>query len=653
MPPDPKALVEWVRRGNLPPIAPWPRYQGKIVAPPFGAMPALDAGNPVPAGKEAWNAPVDGGTLIVQYNSAPKTLNGIIDNDAIITYINELTNPYLAWQDRVTFRYGRPSEEDPAHVFEAADPDDVALRWVKEDTLVRKGGDRLFGVVTEEDGSWVVRPLAKTEGEDRKEVRVPKAEGDAVTRGTFVTVFLREDVKWHDGAPFTARDVEFSVRTILNENVNSDNTKPAFEVVESCAALTDRAVRWVLRRQYFAADDTTVGGNLHLVPLHAYRAAFEKANPGVPFDPSGRAFAQFFNTFTPLNEIPLGTGPYRVEKFEMNSRVVLVRNPDYYGPRPHADRILWRFISDAVPTIQALRSGEIDFAAHGPTAEQYGTVMQEKEFRERFVPSAWYTPSMSFIAYNRREPRLSDPRVRAALGLLLDRPGFVKAKHYGCSVLVSGDQFVSGPAYDPEVKPLAFDPEAAEDLLDEAGWRDRDGDGVRDRDGKPLEFEFLITAENKALEELTAIWIEALQKAGVRIKVSKMEWAAFVKRFEDKKFEAITLSWAMDPESDPHQVWHSKWADPTKPSSNATSFADPRADALIEAIQSCLDPKERALYQHALHRIQDADQPYTDLYCRAEIGAYGRKWRGVRLYPRRPGFDLTEWYLPKEHQEPR
>ena len=120
------------------------------------------------------------------------------------------------------------------------------------------------------------------------------------------------------------------------------------------------------------------------------------------------------------------------------------------------------------------------------------------------------------------------------------------------------------------------------------------------------------------------------------------------KLVEDKKFDVIALSWAMDPESDPHQVWHSKWADPSKPSSNATSFSDPRADALIEAIQPCLDPEERARYQHALHRIQDADQAYTDLWCRAEIGAYHRKWRGVRLYPRRPGFDLTEWWCPEE-----
>ncbi|NUN52625.1 MAG: hypothetical protein HUU06_07550, partial [Planctomycetaceae bacterium] len=656
--PELEAFLAEVAKGNLPPIAPWKRWDGKVEAPAFGAEPPMDLGNPAPEGKEGWNTPVEGGTLIVQYNSAPKDINGIISNDAIVTYVNDLHRPVLAHQDPVRFRYGVPSKEDPERVFLAGHPGDIAERWVKEDTLVRADGSRRFGAVSEEGGSWVVKPLdpATAAGAPpRAEERIAKAAGDRVLRGTFVTVHLRPGVTWEDGAPFTARDVAFSMDCILNENVNSDNIKPVFEVVESCEALSDSVLRWVLRRQYFAADDSTVGGNLQIVPLHAYRAAFGKANPGAAFDPKSPEFARFFNTCTALNERPLSAGPYRVEAFEANRSVTLVRNEGYFGPRPRPDRILWKFISDEVAAIQALKAGEVDFVAHGPSAEQYSKVMQEPAFRERFVPSVWYTPSVSFIAFNRRSPctALADARVRAALGMLLDRPGFRTAKHYGCSVLLSGDQFVSGPAYDPEVRPTAFDPEAAKELLDEAGWRDRDGDGVRDRDGKRLEFEFLITAENKPIEELTAMWLEQLGKAGVSCKVAKMEWAAFIGRFEDKKFDAITLAWASDPESDPHQLWHSKWADPTKPSSNATSFADPRADALIEAIQECLDPVVRQRYQRALHRILDADAAYTYLWCRAEIGAYDRRWRGVKLYPKRPGFDLTEWYMPKELQGKR
>jgi peptide/nickel transport system substrate-binding protein len=246
---------------------------------------------------------------------------------------------------------------------------------------------------------------------------------------------------------------------------------------------------------------------------------------------------------------------------------------------------------------------------------------------------------------------LSDPRVRAALSLLADRPGFVEKKFHNISVLVSGDEFVAGPAYDQEVRPLAYDPAAAEALLDEAGWYDRDGDGIRDKDGKKLEFEFLTSTGSKTMKEFTPIWLEACKKAGVVLKPVQLEWAAVVERTEDKKFDTMTMRWAMDKENDPHQLWHSQWAPVGAKGSNFTSLADPRADALIDAIRQCLDEPERLRYHRALHRLLDADQPYCFMFARPELGAYARKWRGVRRYPRRPGFDLTEWYVPRELQE--
>jgi ABC-type transport system substrate-binding protein len=661
MPSDPKAFVEWVKAGHLPPIAPWKRYEGKIDVPAFGQEPAWDVGNPVSAGKEAWNTPVDGGTLVVQYNSAPKNINKSIQNDAIVEYVCELTNPYLIHQDRVRFSYGKPSPEDPKHVFLSADPHDVATMWVKEDTLLRVAKDArgaevvtpvAYGAVEDAGDSWKVTPIAKVEGEERKAGTYPKQPGDRVLQQTFCTVYLRPGVKWHDGAPFRAQDIAFSVKAIQNENVESDDIKTYAEMARSCEALNDTTVRWILDRQYFAVDDSIVGANLTWLPEHAYRAAWAASKEGKdkPFDPTSQAFAQFFNNYTPLNEKPLGTGPYRVVEFNASRSVILERNPDYFGPRGHADKVVWKFISDPVPALQSLKSGELDFVAHGPTEDQFVTVMAEPEFTAKFQPIKWFTPSFAFIAYNRRTPQLADPRVRAALTLLADRPGYREKKFHNLSVLVSGDECVYGLAYDQAVKPLAYDPAAAEELLDEAGWYDRDGDGIRDKDGKKLEVEFMISTGSKTMKEFTPIWIESCKKAGVVIKPAEMEWAAFIERFLAKKFDAITLQWAMDIENDPGQLWHSKFASEEKKGSNPTSYADPRADALIDAIKTCLDREERIRYHHALHRLLDADQGYCYMFARPEMGAYARKWRGVRLYPRRPGFDLREWYVPKELQ---
>jgi peptide/nickel transport system substrate-binding protein len=342
-----------------------------------------------------------------------------------------------------------------------------------------------------------------------------------------------------------------------------------------------------------------------------------------------------------------------VVNFTPSLSVELERNPDYFGPRGHADRIVWKFINDPVPALQALKSGELDYVAHGPTEDQFvdPNVMAEPSFVARFQPIKWFTPGFAFIALNRRTPALADTRVRAAMSLLADRPGYVEKKFKNLSVLISGDEFICGPAYDPEVKPLAYDPAAAGELLDDAGWYDRDGDGIRDKDGKKLEVEFMIATGSKTMKEFVPIWLESCKKAGVVLKPVEMEWAAFLEKFHSKKFDAITLMYAGDIESDPGQLWHSKFAPEEMTGSNTTSYVDPRADALIDAIKPCLDREERMRYHHALHRLLDADQGFCYMFTRPEIGAYSRKWRGVRLYPRRPGFDLREWYVPAELQE--
>ncbi|MHC4822082.1 MAG: ABC transporter substrate-binding protein [Planctomycetota bacterium] len=338
-------------------------------------------------------------------------------------------------------------------------------------------------------------------------------------------------------------------------------------------------------------------------------------------------------------------------EFIPNQAVVLDRYPGFHGPRGHADRIIWRIIPDAIAALQELQGGGLTFVARGPTPVEYVDTMAKESFQKRFVRRAWYTPSVSFVAWNRRVPQLADARVRAALGLLANRPEYVAKKYHGLAVLTAGSQFVSGPAADPTVKPLAYDPEAAMELLDEAGWYDRDGDGFRDKDGMRLKFKLLVPAGSKSMKEFLPIWIEDLKKAGVELEPELLEWAAFIEKFEGKKFDAITLSWASDPESDPFQLWHGSFAPKEMKSSNVTSFQHPLADALIERLRETLDDKVRHRMQHSFQRILDADQPYTFLWARADISGYDRRWRGVRFYPKRPGFDLCEWYLPREHQE--
>ncbi|MHC4822081.1 MAG: ABC transporter substrate-binding protein [Planctomycetota bacterium] len=254
LPSDAEGFLGYVAAGKLQPIADWSRHGEPVDAPPFGQMPPLDVDNPVPAGKEAWNTPVDGGTLIVQYNSGPKNINRIVENSAVTHYITDLTNARISHQNMVTFKYGKPNVEDPKRIHDSVDGRDCASGWVIEESLRRADGSiAAFGKIEDAGESWTVTPIRPLDGEERVSGSVEKMAGDRVLEATVWTVTLRPGVKWHDGEPLTASDVEFSVQVIQNDTVNSDNVRSYFADVESCKALDTHVVRWVLVKPYLVS----------------------------------------------------------------------------------------------------------------------------------------------------------------------------------------------------------------------------------------------------------------------------------------------------------------------------------------------------------------------------------------------------------------
>ena len=204
---------------------------------------------------------------------------------------------------------------------------------------------------------------------------------------------LRSGVLFHDGKPLTAEDVKFSIDRA--KALTGPRTFRSYLRDVESVQVVDAATILVKTK----GPSPTLPDNLGLIAIVSRAAAK---------DATEESFA--------TGSAAIGSGPYKFGEWLHGQRVVLVRNPDYHGTKPHADRIIWRFISDQVAILQALRSGEIDFAAHGPAAEQYGTEMQDPKFKESFVPASWYTPSMSFVV-GRMPPRwATSPAKKFATG---------------------------------------------------------------------------------------------------------------------------------------------------------------------------------------------------------------------------------------------
>ena len=121
--------------------------------------------------------------------------------------------------------------------------------------------------------------------------------------------------------------------------------------------------------------------------------------------------------------------------------------------------------------------------------------------------------------------------------------------------------YVNSPEYPKDVEPYAYNPKRARALLDEAGWRDGDGDGIRDKDGVPFRFEFLLPTGSETGEKIATILKEELSRSGIEMSIRKIEWAVFIQSITERKFDAVTLGWSLGVESDPYQLWHSSQAE--------------------------------------------------------------------------------------------
>jgi len=434
------------------------------------------------------------------------------------------------------------------------------------------------------------------------------------------TFFLRDDVKWHDGTPFTARDVVFSYEKIMDPSVDALHLRNYYQDITRVEALDEYTVRFTYRQPYFKALE--VCGTMPIVPAHLFQKGED------------------FNTH-PIGRSPVGTGPYIFKKWETGKEIVLERNPNYWGEKPAISQIVFKIITDSTVALQVLKQEGLDVMGLRPIQWVYQT--RGKRFQKHFQKLSYYTPQYNFIGWNLRKPLFQDRRVRQAMTMLLDRKTILEKILFGLGTVVSGPFYVNSPDYNKAIEPYPYDPERAKKLLKEAGWEDHDGDGILDKDGVPFAFEFLISAGSKFGEQLATIFQENLKEAGIQMTIRRLEWAVFIQKIQSQDFDACTLGWSLGWESDPYQVWHSSQQEG---GSNFVGFANEEADRIIEEARREFDPERRHKLYHRLHEILHEEQPYTFLFTTQALVAVNRRIGNVHVYPM--GLNPKEWRIVGE-----
>jgi peptide/nickel transport system substrate-binding protein len=352
----------------------------------------------------------------------------------------------------------------------------------------------------------------------------------------------------------------------------------------------------------------------------------------------------------PNNRAPIGSGPYRLEKWDTGQELVFARNTEYWGAaigrQGYIDKFRWRIITDDNAAMQSALRGDLD--SIGLLPKQWVSDAKAPEFEAQFNKFSYDSPAFWYIGWNQKRPYFADKRVRKALTLLLDRETIRTTVLHGLAEQLTSC-FMPGTAeYKENLTPLPFDPAAAAALLDEAGWKDSNGNGIRDKDGVEFKFEILLPSSSEEWEQFATIHQEELRRTGIEMTLRQLEWASVIDTIDKRNFDALIMGWSMSPDPDMYQIWHSSQIEK---GSNYVAFNVPEADKIIDDYRASFDRNERIRLCHRFHEILYEEQPYTFLFTpKANLGVAKRIHNAIvfPLFRTRP---LLEWFVPAELQK--
>ena len=420
-----------------------------------------------------------------------------------------------------------------------------------------------------------------------------------------ITVKLRQDAHWQDGVPITAKDVKFSLDKIRDPRIPAINKAAYFEKLDHLEIVDDYTLLFVWKEAF--APSLFALTELWPIPEHIYGQGDFLTHPA--------------------NRKPVGSGPFKLDEWVSSQYISLVRYDDYYGKKAYLDRIIFKVVEDDAVALNMLKAGELDEMR--ATQVQWEKQMNEPGFDTRFRKVDYYFPGYNFIAWNCRSVWFSDQRVRKAMSLLFDRESVNTKIYSGFARLVSGPFYINSWAYDKTVKPLPFDPQQARALLDEAGWKDTNGDGIRDKNGKKFEFEANIISGSAPAAQFSQLLQEECAKSGIRVNIRQLEGSSFFDRIDKGEFDAAFLGWRLDLDPDIYDTFHSSMTPPK--GLNQSFYSSHEVDSLLVAGRAEFDQAKRAAIYHRIHRIMAEDQPYTFINAVPDKRPIARKIQGVKI----------------------
>ena len=429
---------------------------------------------------------------------------------------------------------------------------------------------------------------------------------------------LRPGIKWQDGVELTADDVEFTYKLMIDKRTPTAYAED-FMNIKEFKKTGPYSFEVYYEHPYARAISTWMGA---ILPRHVLEGQ------------------DMLNT--KYIRQPISSGTYLLKNWVPGSRLEFSANPNYFEGKPYIEEIISRIIPDTSTMFLELKAGKLDMMGLSP--QQYARQTSGGKWDEQFKKYQYLAFAYNYMGYNLNNPLFADKKVRQAIAHAIDKQGIVHGVLMGLGQPTIGPYKPGTWAYNNNIKDYDYNPELARTMLAEAGFKDNDGDGILEKDGRPFSFTLMTNQGNEQRIKIATIIQNQLEAVGIDVRIRTVEWASFIEKFiNPRNFDAIIMGWTITQDPDNFDVWHSSKTE--NPGLNFINFKNAEVDKLLEEGRHSLDQEKRKEIYWRIQEIIHEEQPYCFLYVPLALPIIRSNVMGVKPAPAGINYNSREWWI--------